>query len=95
VEEEEHEFDLGLPQDFDPGYYGGDADGTIREICIECEQPFDRKANGKKPAGRESCLDKLCSGCFRRLLRRAEAEAEETAQIAARLGMTLEEFICG
>jgi hypothetical protein len=94
VNEDDHEFDLGLPQDFDPGYYGGDAEGSIRQICVECGQPFDRQTGGEKPTDRRSCLDELCSGCFWKRLRQAAAEAEETAQIAAGLGMTLEEFIC-
>ena len=61
-DDDEPEFDLGIPQRYDPGYNG---DWTqLPRICCECGKTFRLSDNGRAASGKESVLDDYCYECL-------------------------------
>jgi hypothetical protein len=91
--EDKHEFDLGIAEHFDPGYYADAAE--VPRTCCDCGETFSPTPSHRRRDGAstESDLDDFCPECFcRRLLEGCE-RLSEAEQIAKRLGLTVEEFL--
>ena len=90
-EGEGDEFDLGIPERFDAGY--PDELSELPRTCAECGQTFQLQEKERGAGGATHPLNDLCLDCLGRLFAEWAAEAEETQQIAKRLGFSLEEFL--
>ena len=91
-DDDEKEFDLGIPETFDPGYNADPRD--LPRVCMDCGRTFFLWEDDRKERKEESCFDDLCMTCVGKLIDRWAEEADEIQQIAKRLGMSLEQF-CG
>jgi len=92
-EGEENEFDLGLPEQFDPGYFGDQSE--LPRTCCDCEKVFSLPGEGRETKEPLHPFNDYCSKCLGKVFQRWAAQAEENERLAKRLDFTVEEFFYG